>query len=163
MSLHFQCFALLPQALTQSPQQGRPAADHMARLPDQVMTWSHNMYSLSPSSLRQCPPRFTRHVLQRFSHTIVNWPTASTATHTALCSWLKESRRDWILLTLRRKFIFSVWKGGSVIVFSHATSDRSAEAAPLLSSLHAPHHSAHRYRLVICTLSDHFRMINYGL
>ena len=85
MSLHFQCFALLPQALTQSPQQGRPAADHMARLPDQVMTWSHNMYSLSPSSLRQCPPRFTRHVLQRYlPHNCKLTHRSSTTSHSGL-------------------------------------------------------------------------------
>lgn len=142
MSLHFQCFALLPQALTQSPQQGRPAADHMARLPDQVMTWSHNMYSLSPSSLRQCPPRFTRHVLQRFSHTIVNWTTASTAPRWEAPT---DPGMEGFQLFFRRKLIFSVLKGGSVNWFDTHLVDifnaSSACAGSLCIRYHNDHHT----------------------
>lgn len=141
MSLHFQCFALLPQALTQSPQQGRPAADHMARLPDQVMTWSHNMYSLSPSSLRQCPPRFTRHVLQRFPHTIVNWLTDHPRPPTAAYRSLQRAS----VLVFMRVFYF-LWKKWfrNRSEFNHILSGRynasSIGAGSLCTSRYNVHH-----------------------
>lgn len=62
-------------------------------------------------------------------------------------------------LILHEKLLFFGVESGSVIVFSHTTSDRSAEAAPLLASLHAPHHSAHTDSLVRCTHSDHKSII----
>ena len=134
MSLHFQCFALLPQALTQSPQQGRPAADHMARLPDQVMTWSHNMYSLSPSSLRQCPPRFTRHVLQRFHHTIVNWLTDHPRPPTAAYRSLQRAS----VLVFMRVFYF-LWKNGSEIGVSLTTSWAADITLPAFARVRCVH------------------------
>jgi len=42
---------------------------------------------------------------------------------------------EGFLLFLRRKLIFTLWKGGSVIVFSHAMNGKSSEAALLLASL----------------------------
>jgi len=54
---------------------------------------------------------------------------------------------------------FSAWKGGSVIVFSSSLTGKSAEAAPLLASLHAPHHIVHMCRNLSCTHSDHKSII----
>lgn len=83
-----------------------PAADHMARLPAQVLTSSpqcklHQLFQppVMPPVLHQKP------VAALYRHNCA-WQTDNPRPPTALCRRLKESRSDWILLILRRKFIF---------------------------------------------------------
>lgn len=50
---------------------------------------------------------------------------------------------DDFSLILHEKLLFFGLESGAVIVFSHTTSDRSAEAAPLLASLYTLHHNGY--------------------
>ena len=70
----------------------------------------------------------------------VNWRT-----HISAGRWeaLTGPEMESFSLFLHEKLLFFVLKGGSVIVFSHTTSDRSAEAAPLLASLYTLHHNGY--------------------
>ena len=84
--------------------------------------------------------RFTKSATARHLHTIVNWQTHITAPR-----WeaLTGPEMDYFPLILHEKLLFFGLKSGSVIMFSHTTSGRSAEATLWLASLYTPHHNDH--------------------
>ena len=91
-----------------------------------------------------------------------DWQTDNPRPPTALCRRLKESRSDWILLILRRKFIFSVWKGGSVNWFNTRLGDRFNEATSVLDALCTSSCNSSASHRSGCAKRKRIRVINFN-